>query len=331
MRSNIILKIFVVALATIFTFYGCNEEYKSTTKVNSDGTCERIITVQGDSSYIQKSYFPIPFDKGWNIKWSKRGKDSQHVCILQKKFDDVNEINNDYSDKSKSGIKIAFVKKFRWFFTYYDYKETYYKNNIFNKISLSSFLPKREYEKYLEGDTSVVLKKRLDKYFRENLFIYLHDRIWSVIKNLNDPQLSFKLFDDNVQAIHDTLMSSECSNSKDLIGAIGKVIKSKSLFKLKPYLDDIMKELFAKRTANDIKYKFTSEIIMPGIILNTNAPVLEGNKVIWNFSPDRFRYADITMSVESRILNVWAIILTAIIGLAIIILLLLPKFKKASV
>ena len=67
---------------------------------------------------------------------------------------------------------------------------------------------------------------------------------------------------------------------------------------------------------------------MPGIILNTNAKTVEGNKVIWEFDENRFCYEDFNMTVQSRVVNVWAFVVSGVIVLVVIILLLLPKFKK---
>ena len=36
------------------------------TRINSDGSCVRYLTVKGDSSHMTESFFPIPMDSSWN-------------------------------------------------------------------------------------------------------------------------------------------------------------------------------------------------------------------------------------------------------------------------
>jgi hypothetical protein len=116
----------------------------------------------------------------------------------------------------------------------------------------------------------------------------------------------------------------------NILSLINEVFNSVNVYKLKSDVERISNDINQKISSREIRYKFTNEIIMPGIILNTNAVILEGNKVTWNIPSERFQYADFIMTVESRSTNVWAIILTAGLCLAIVILLLLPRLKKTQ-
>jgi hypothetical protein len=329
MKSNVGVKISLLMLAAILNFSGCNEEHKSTTKINSDGSCERTIRIKADSSYIHSGYFPIPIDKNWSVKWSKVEKDSQKVCTMHKNFKDVNDINNDYGDKNKSGVFIKFEKKFRWFFTYHNYLETYKEYNAFNKTPLQSYLNKEEFSKYLSGDTTKVLKERLDKYLMSNILDYFVDELIISASSLKDPSLPPKLFSEKRNEIHAIVEAEKSNEPKEIINALSKIIKSKSLPKLENDVRRILDNLTKKLEANDIRYSFINEVIMPGIILNTNASAIEGNKVLWNFSAERFHYADLIMTVESRTTNLWAVVITAIACTVIIVLLILPRFRKS--
>jgi hypothetical protein len=73
---------------------------------------------------------------------------------------------------------------------------------------------------------------------------------------------------------------------------------------------------------------YENEVAMPGIILNTNSKSIVGNAVSWKVDSKRFCFEDFTMQVESRVVNVWAFVVSAIIVLAAVVLLVLPRFKK---
>jgi len=321
----------IISIASLI-LSGCGEEYKSTTKINSDGSCERIIIVKADSSYIQSSTFHIPTDKSWDPQFKLLEKDTQKVFVIHKMFNDVNKINDEYKNKNNVGVEIKFDKKFRWFFTYFDYKETYKAYNPFNIIPLSSYLTKEEFAQYEKGDTSKTLKQRLDKYFEKNVFEYFFNQLIEAVQKLNDSSLPVNLFTSNKQAIYDKLfMEKEANTPKEITQRISSIIKSKSVSKLEPEIEKIMNEIMEKLQASDVKYAFTNEIIMPGIILNTNSATVEGNKVSWKFGADRFHYTDYSMNVESRISNVWTILVTCGVVVVIIALLLLPRIRKNKI
>ena len=79
---------------------------------------------------------------------------------------------------------------------------------------------------------------------------------------------------------------------------------------------------------SSVNGNYKNEVTIPGIILSTNAKTIEGNKAVWEFDENRFCYVDYKMVVKSRAVNVWAFIVSGVIVLAVIVLLIIPKFKK---
>jgi hypothetical protein len=62
---------------------------------------------------------------------------------------------------------------------------------------------------------------------------------------------------------------------------------------------------------------YTNTVVMPGIVLDTNADEVKGTTVSWRFSANQFMLGDYTMWVESRVMNTWAVILTGITALGL--------------
>ena len=73
---------------------------------------------------------------------------------------------------------------------------------------------------------------------------------------------------------------------------------------------------------------YTNEVIMPGLLINTNANTVEGNKVTWEFGALQYYASNFEMVAESRIVNRWAIILSGIIAFVLLVLLILGIFVK---
>jgi hypothetical protein len=73
---------------------------------------------------------------------------------------------------------------------------------------------------------------------------------------------------------------------------------------------------------------YANEIIMPGLILDTNASTVEGNKAVWKFKGNRLFWENYVMRVESRVVNTWAIWTTAGLLLAGLAGLLVASIRR---
>ncbi len=328
MKTKYYLAFLTFVLSMILNFPGCRE-YKTSTKINSDGSCERTVIVKDKTIEPDSIVFPIPADNSWKIERTKAKDDTtQTVYTATKYFDDVNSINNEYKNKDKIGLHVNLDKKFRWFYTYFDYEEVYHSFFPFRKILLKDFLTTKEYELYLNGDTTKALKERLDSFPEENYFEYFFDEFLVLLEKnkIADLPKDFVISKKNVIKEH---VSDYGDKTEELIKYLEKVLGTKSVWKLRNGIDNIVKTVLEKMDHfSSANGSYKNEVTMPGIILNTNAKTVEGNKVIWEFEEGRFRYEDFTMTVQSRIVNVWAFIVSGAIVLIVIILLLLPKLRR---
>jgi hypothetical protein len=310
-----------ITILVLLIASGCKKDKKITTKINSDGSCVRTIVVNPVSD--TSSSFPVPTDKSWEARLEG---DTEKVYVASKKFDDVNQMNNEYKRAKKVGIDIKFEKKFRWFFTYFSYQEMYVPCFQIQRIPIRTFLTKEEYAQYEHGDTSKVLKERMDVFLMANISEEFYSQLIDSVEILHDPSLPANIFIAKKKEIDFDKMEHD---KKDIVNYLERILGLKLKGKLERQIDNITKSIDGKvKFMMDAGGDYVNEVLMPGIVLNTNANSVEGNKVVWSFNGDKFAFIGYTMTVESRIANPWATYATGGALIVLVALLMLPRLKR---
>ncbi len=70
-------------------------------------------------------------------------------------------------------------------------------------------------------------------------------------------------------------------------------------------------------------------MIVPGVIVETNAQEVRGTTVVWRFNNEHLALADYRMTVESRVVNLWAMILSGIVVLMAVVVPLSRRRRHA--
>jgi hypothetical protein len=118
-------------------------------------------------------------------------------------------------------------------------------------------------------------------------------------------------------------------NTKDIVKYLERILGLKLKGELERQIDGITKSIDAKvQFMINAGGDYVNEVVMPGIILNTNANTVEGNKVVWHFNEDKFTFINYTMNVESRIANLWATYTTGGVLIVLVALLILPRLRR---
>jgi len=336
MKNNFVITLLILILTLFFS--GCKKEYKTKTVIHEDGSCERTVNVISDdkSVDIKELKFPVPTKgkNGWIIKEEENNGDtSKYVYTAYKKFAQVDEINKEYNDKSKYGVEVSLDKKFRWFYTFMEYKETYKKYFPFNNIVLNEYLSADEYQKYKNGDTSKVLKDKMDEFLMKNLLA----EFWKKLKdslNIKHPGI---ISYESVYAKKDEIENWLKSNVKIFIdheldpAPLGKILQIsvvKPIFDIfSSIIESISKKFFEIVTDGG---DFTNKVVMPGIITASNSNSIKGNEAEWKLDVNKFCFDDFSMTVESRVTNVWAFIVTGIVVTVLLVLLIIPGLKRRT-
>jgi hypothetical protein len=356
-----------VVVACLFAIWapGCLEHEVKTT-INADGTCERTITLNPESRQLPKTCFPLPIDRGWDTSWTQTGE-TKYLVTFTKKFRTFEELSREYvppADSLKIRLDLRVHKSFRWFYTYYDYAETYRRFTDYTLIDPLTVLTEDEIHRLTYGDSSQTLKNKHEEWVARNLYEALYRRFALGAEALQDTLLTpatlaahkeelFRLIvgwtgqgftlqdpDDMLKEqssyrgtkatlLTDTTITDDGVNAFAEVTA--RTFKSKAVWKLKDPIragwQDALKMLKGKGTNGE---SFTSAVVLPGILLETNATDVKGTAASWKFNVDQLQLRDFEMRVTSRVVNEWAIAVTGAIVLALLGLLVLSLIRHAK-
>jgi hypothetical protein len=363
--SNRILKILAVIL--LFLFNSCIDHYSISTKINADGSLDRTIqVVADDSTSVFEGNLKIPSDTSWKIstRWiySVEGdttSEKKFEYTASKHFSNIHELNKYLTvvGDTTTFIKISgrLEKKFRWFYTYYSYAETYQKSFPFNQFSPDKFINENELsyfydDKYIyvkEKDSLVHLKdldkipvlnhqdslrmedlgnnilKKLSTYIGKSIYEEYYQYLLTELKTLDNAKYQYLLKNKDSIYSHSRL-SDALTDLKEQKGDPFETINQEiglstdSVEKLNP---SAFKPLNTK-IENTINLffddqKIRNEVSLPGELLNTNADSISRGIAYWNYNEHYFFLSDYRLLAESRTINRWTFYLTGIIAVAL--------------
>jgi len=322
-------------------FAGCHETHESTTKINSDGSILRTEKIStDDSSSISTASLPPWVDSTWSIRIERSGK-GIYSKLASKRFQDVAAMNQALEGEAGTSLRFRadLERRFRWFFTEFRYREICRKWNPFDQVPITEYVSPSEidlwfrYEirkqPYATRGDSLALRGAEDRagewQFRSMFESY------------------FAAFMKGVELLHDSSLtpSAVLRHKEELFS------KARLQLEHSPNRIDSLHALFARelgsrsaRRAIELnaagfalytrKIDFMEKMIlvdgvkatieMPGLIIDTNAPTIEGNTVTWDDIRWYAYLQDFEMRVDSRMVNWWAVIITGVLLLGIVLL-----------
>lgn len=330
------LKLFSLFILSIVVLSSCEHDVATETTVHDDGTLDKSISLElSDSArYIL-----------FNLEgWAKTSADAKIEAIdsarskkistqFQKTYSSAEEANAQLANRTDSTLSItsSFAKKFRWFYTYITYSETYHAINrleypIDNYVTPEDYafidrLP-AEGKKISQADSlylSELNKKLFDVYGLRALF----EAYWNVNLNLLQEHRIDRSWTDTLHQHKEqafALMTDEESENKDMndyfmidfmerlhIPLPYETVRRDYMSRIKP----LERTTNFMTTASD--GKFTHRINMPWTVVGSNADSVAGNSLFWSPPTLKFLLKDYTMQAESRRLNWWAVMVSALV------------------
>ena len=335
----------VYSLAILFLALSACREITVSTIVNNDGTFTRMITVSGDSAEAFKEELPYPPDSTW-VMTSKKdtaGK-GKFIVVYTKHFKDCEElqaeIGRDTSWKKQLVRHIDIRKNFGFFYSYLGYKEVYSAANPFTALPFKDHLTPedlrwltRRHSIQCPSDSvnSKAAEDKTLKYLVESATAEVEKILADGMLKLNDPRLDAASVPDFHDSILFSLSKWKFRDAGEFIASYRRWTGNSAVDRLR----ELQPPLFGEF---EVKARFVENLLtmedfhvaaeMPGLITGTNSSVLNGNRVTWDLFPMAFLLEDYTMEVESRVINVWAFVLSGMILLGLLSLLVVKSMKR---
>jgi hypothetical protein len=345
-----IISVLIVVLFLSSCKDGSND--RMLTRVNKDGSCYREISTSVDSSFMvgdtaKSKSIVVQMNKNWIITKTDSGQ-NQTIPWPQKKwvkgFTPI-KIHQDFKSVDDMAKAFKFDKKhpwhnfkihnsletkFRWFYTYFTYKEIYPKLDEKFSLPISRYLTRDESDFYFNGNQSLikgmngveiheftkVLDEKINKWLQHNFWNDSYDKIILCYDSIGFKTVSKeKLIQEKDSAFY--VCYDELNKDEKLEKCLDKYFKttefSKNLEK-NPYFNQMI--------GNSENAKFDCffnaldyNLIMPGKLIQTNSQIIHRDTLQWKITAYRMVLNDCMISATSRVANVWAFIVSGLLVL----------------
>lgn len=370
MRTNINLSLLVIFL---FLMSSCNrQECQMSTTINEDGSCTRSVEFHATSAQLASGKLDtlnnvFRTSSNWKLSWHVKGEKNIHPFPMSKKSYDsiyvasggkitnavVVRASNEWASAEEMGRQTCFnldisrtlkprtelKRSFRWFYTYYSYREIYPKQELYFKIPLLKFMSKDEIGYWFTGSPNLGqglsgieldnmmsgMKERYSNWLITNYFEAIYDLIvnnYQMVKKAPVDKQSFI-------SLHDSLQQIFISNGFDILDAGSTNTALRKFFHSDAYSslvnDDELTEKASKSIAIYMalmQFSVDYELVMPGHIMNSGNGIVSRSDVgqnqeiiTYRLTGERLIPSDYIITAESRVTNIWAFIVLGIIVL----------------
>ena len=340
-----VLATLIVSIAAIFS--SCLEGIENKSVVHPDGSITRSILFSGDSSAIALRSFKLRLDSSWSITTSRHDDKSWRLKAEQVFQNDLTMNAALQGEPGKTlTASVHLEKSFQWFFTAYRYTETWKCFRLVDAEPMSPYFSSRELDllskhgihKEPSSPEDSVAMNAFEKKFKE----------WR-LKNLFEAY--YREFVKGVERIHSPLLTvTAVGQRKDELfrASAEKIENSEKDVKLVEHLftavlrSSLVGDAFRanadgfKSLVDALEYEeeiwtmgsFTVSVAMPGVITSTNAQEVNGSTANWKDFIVMSEFLDTDLTVESRSINWWAVFVTGVLVVAILLYLTIALVRR---
>lgn len=302
----------IAGLAGMLFLVSCRN-YTTTSEVQADGSIQRTIQVESDSGAVFTGAYPVPNDSTWQIVRNPSKDDSNKIVYSATKFyPSVAALNRDlepYNDTlSYLQISVRIDRHFRWFNTYLTYHEIYHALNLFTALPMEAFLTEDELAQFAARDTSEEFGDRMNAWQEASMYEEIYQGLEKAVaanpmSGITSQQLAG--MKDSLRAVAEDSVSLDDRLIDEILSACRVVFPYANLELLRIDLTENLSQFSQKM---DLLNKLGSDsfklnVVMPGLIIGTNADGLEGNTALWTVESDSMLYREFDAWVESRVIN----------------------------
>lgn len=326
-----------LTLITIVSMASCNTYYRMVTTLDSDGNAYREVYAQGDSAFMagdgtKNPYFfditpdwtlerldsPVKYDffgeaKSLNVKLVK---ETTSIDLFSK------EISSQQETRSFASPQESITKRFRWFYTVHSFEGLYKRLDYNAPVPIDNYLSEQEKNLWTRGCFDAYgamngsemnellgdIEGKFMNWYSRNCFEISLGAIEKLLeKGIEDRERDaiYKFINDKDNDITPDVLSKN-------MDAFYKTTRYSELYKANK---DLLDEEFERESwviyviGNLISY----ELIVPGEVINTNAPIVNGETLIWKIDGMRILFDDYIITAQYRTLNLWFCILSGLI------------------
>lgn len=315
---------------------GC-KEIETTTRIFADGSIERTIVLNREPANYAESHFTLPVDSTWSISTAPAGKEGKETTsTARKRFASIGDLQQLYARAGAQPwqvrIDVGVTKKFRWFYTYYDYRETYHAYNPFLLLPKMGYLEEKDLAAWIAApDSDDTWDDRVESWLIAGVFEEFYQSLLTNAARLHDPILTPELIAAKKGALRTALVDSlKEDDLNNLTAACERVLGTSAVRMLKPALDSTYQVIEKKiEFDDDVRHaRYRNRVVMPGRVWASNGLAIDSTQVEWPVSAKQFFFTDYTMWAQSRHANRGMVLLSAGIVVLALAGLLLPRLRR---
>ena len=296
---------------------------------------ERTWSVMGDSIQHACPMTQQQWDSLQNV-FSDQNVPEKILMHLKRQYQNVNEMSDSLTQAVRHLFKAtaSLDKHFKWFYTDYTYKETLAItdiNQIF-PVSLDRFVSADSASYWFTGEPNLAagltgaeqkemlddIEARISHWLNACTMSFIYAQVWLRYNKIENPPVSKEQF----LALKDSIVMSPAVRNMDLFKSLSQVSNILKDFyqsdAYTPLLSDSTKwermlETKYKSFNNLATMKPMLDYVMPGKVIDAGKGVVDGNVVRYRFSGERLIPHPFDVTITSRVTNVWAFVVTALV------------------
>lgn len=328
-------------VAVSLTFSSCLETHV-TNKVNSNGSVIRtVVNTSDNKGDFHYSRYPVPVNDTWQKEITFTidsvenqegqfvlGDDTTWKYSFKKEFESVDAINDEYAagiDRyNKTKRTVEFRKRFRWFYSKVVFREKV--EQLINGIDPKKYFTEEEYEVLKMQDHELIEYANHPDSIKRKLFmeqVEEKEEEWVTESLVMDYVNRLADYADSTQG---SLDAQDVMERQDNIATIFDGDASLKEITEQAFNGDDLTELFDENIEFFIKDTeeiygqliditgngYTMSFEMPGTLISANGAIVTANSVQWNVVAKKFFATPYVMQAESRVMNIWAWIISAV-------------------
>jgi len=337
----------MVVAASLLLLGGC-KNISTTTTVEPNGAMERHIVMQTDSEELAPTGYPLP--SASDVEWSYQvnvgqpeTEDAEETWLheFRRRFRNAGELDSEIRRLSSEGPhlthRVEIRKRYRWFTTYLVFREVFDQTFPYNHIPLSDYLTEEELEVLRGDDAPDEISDRAEEWLFRNVYEDLYLRLLEAAGQREAIPPSLEALRTHKEELFQALMNTfEEIDFEEIVvptlQTIGRVMEVEDVTPLRPAVEAFEAGFLEYEAISEVAggESYDNTVVMPGLLVGTNAPEVVGNRVTWRFDAGDLDFGPIEMWVESRVTNRTAVWLAAFAAVLLLVLLVVGVIRRRS-